>query len=203
MKRTRSGAIVLAIACGLAASAAHAQRGVGDPTGVARQAVKPEGVSLSGKVLEVMTGPCENTTGRSPLGTHFLMKTEEGETLNIHLGPAVQVEFVAKDLSEGKNVQVRAFRTDKMEESHYVAQSLAYGDRTVQLRDDDTLRPVWAGGRGARNRAAGVRAGFGLGRGWGAGYGYRHGRGPGGGYGQQRGRGPGWGRPLGGQPWWQ
>lgn len=192
MKRTRFVAIVLAITCGLAASVAHAQRGVGDPTGVAQQAVKPEVVSLSGNVLEVKTGPCENTTGRSPLGTHFLMKTEEEETLNIHLGPTVQVEFLAKELSAGKKVKVKAFRTDKMEESHYVAQSLAYGDRTVQLRDE-SLRPVWAGGRGARNQATGVPAEFGTGRGWG-GYGYRRGRGAGGGYGQQRGRGPGWGR---------
>jgi len=53
MKRTRFAAIVLAITCGLAASAAHAQRGVGDPTGVAQQIVKPEVVSLSGTVLDV------------------------------------------------------------------------------------------------------------------------------------------------------
>lgn len=198
MRRKRFAVLALTITCGLAVSAAQAQRGVGDPTGVAQQAVKPVVVSLSGEVLEVKTGPCENTTGRSLLGTHFLMKTEEGETLNIHLGPPVQVEFVAKELSAGKKVKVQAFRTDKMKESHYVAQSLAYGDRTVQLRGD-SLRPVWAGGRGARNWAPG---GFGPGRGRGAGYGYYRGRGPGGGYGQQRGRGPGWGCPFGGQRWW-
>jgi len=191
-KHTRFTAIVLTITCGLVTTAAHAQRGVGDPTGVAQQAVKPEVVSLSGEVLEVKTGPCENTTGPSLLGTHLLLKAGEGETLNIHLGPAAQVEFLAADLTAGKTVKVKGFRTEKMEAGHYVAQTVAYGDRTVQLRDEN-LRPVWAGGRGARNRAAGVPAGMGPGRGWGGGYGYRRGRGPGGNYGQQRGRGTGWG----------
>ena len=80
---------------------AHAQRGMGEPSGVAQQTVRPEVVSVSGTVLEVETGPCKKTTGRSPLGTHFILQTPEGESLNIHLGPAAAVKFVTKELPVG------------------------------------------------------------------------------------------------------
>ena len=152
MKKLQVSMLTLAV-LGLAASAALAQRGVGDPAGVARSGVKPEIVTLSGKVLEVKTEPCANTTGRSPLGTHFLMKTAEGKTLNIHLGPAAMVEFAAKELVQDKAVKVQAFRTEKMKEDHYVAQQLSYDGGSVTLRDE-TLQPVWAGGAGTGRVAA-------------------------------------------------
>ena len=175
------------LAWGLAATVAFAQRGVGDPEGVARQAVRPEVVSLAGKVVKVETGPCQMTTGRSPLGTHFLLQTAEGKTLNIHLGPAAAVEFVAKDLSRDKPVKVEAFRTEQMKEGHYVACKLMYGEQTVTLRDE-TLQPVWAMGRGQGGGRGWYGGGLGRGPnaasgpGWGRGYG-RRGAGPGRGYG--------------------
>ncbi len=190
MKRMLPAMLVLVTTCWMATSTALAQRGVGETAGVARQAVKPETVLLSGTVLKVETGPCENTTGRSPLGTHVLMKTEKGETLNVHLGPAARVEFVADELSAGLEVKVEGFRTERMKPNHYVAVSLTYGDRTVQLRAA-SLQPTWAGGAGGGTRALG--GGWGRGPGGGAGYGYQGGRGRGRGYGQQAGRGPGWG----------
>jgi len=117
------------------------------------------------------------------------METSKGKKLNIHLGPVNAVEFVAKDLSQGLKVKVEAFRTTKMKKGQYVARTLTFGSRTVELRDD-TLRPSWAG-----------RGGPGWGRGWGRGAGY----GRSAGYG--RGRGRGWGRqgaPAGryGGCWW-
>jgi hypothetical protein len=45
------------------ASRVCAQRGMGDPTGVASQAVKPEVVTLLGEVLKVNTEPCEMDHG--------------------------------------------------------------------------------------------------------------------------------------------
>lgn len=193
MRQVRMSLLTLAV-LGLAASAALAQRGMGDPSGVARTGTAPEIVTLSGKVLEVKTEPCANTTGRSPVGTHFLMKTAEGQTLNIHLGPAAMVQFVAKELVPDKAVQVRAFRTEKMKEDHYVAQQLSYDGRNVTLRDE-TLQPVWAGGAGtgAARGGAALGPGRGAGPGWGRGMGYgrnRAGGGRGAGYG--RGSGAGW-----------
>ncbi len=198
MKWTKVTMLALAV-CGLTASTAMAQRGVGEASGVARQAVRPEVVVLTGKVLQVETGPCENTTGRSILGTHFLMQNSEGETLNIHLGPAGAVEFVAKELAKDKEVRVEAFQTEAMKKDHYVARTLTLDDRMVTLRDE-TLRPAWAAGRGAvgQGPAAGA-SGRGMGPGWqrgGYGGGYRGGYGAG--YRGGRGRGPGWGRGQGG-----
>jgi hypothetical protein len=172
----------------LVASDALAQRGVGDPTGTARLGVQPKIVELSGHVLEVKTEPCGNTTGRSLVGCHFLMKTAAGQTLNIHLGPAAELEFVARELVPGKAVKVHGFRTEKMQQGHYVAQRLAYDGRVVMLRDA-TLRPVWAGPGGVRTASGDdVRAvcgGFGFVPGRGAGYGRGAGWGAGRGFGRQ------------------
>ena len=135
------------VALWLVTSVGLAQRGMGDAAGVVRLGVQPEIVDLSGQVVEVKIEPCLQTTGRSLLGAHFLLKTTEGQTLNIHLGPAVQVEFVVRELVPDAVVNVRGFRTEKMQEGHYVAQQIRCGDHVLTLRDE-TLRPVWAGGVG-------------------------------------------------------
>ena len=195
-------------------SPAFGQRGVGDRVGVARQATKPEVVTLSGTVKSVESGPCEQTTGRALVGTHLMLLDDEGTTLNIHLGPRSVLEDVVARLKVDEELMLQAFRTEKMSEGHYVAQSLELGGETVVLRDDD-LRPVWAGdwkrglgyqrrgdGRGG-DQAPGVgepvpcpRWGGpprGSGAGWsrstgGRGRGYGMGRGAGRGFGRGRGR---------------
>jgi hypothetical protein len=194
MSKVRVSMLTLAV-LGLVASAALAQRGVGDPSGVARTGTPPEIVTLSGKVLEVKTEPCTNTTGRFPVGTHFLMNTAEGKTLNIHLGPAAMVEFVAKELVPDKAVTVDAFRTEKMKADHYVAQQLSYDGRSVRLRDE-TLQPVWAGGTGTGTARGGAAPGpgRGAGPGWGRGMGYGRTGGAGRGAGSGRGYRYGWRR---------
>ena len=145
--------------------AAYAQKGTGDATGVARQAVKPEITSLSGKLLEVKTGPCEATTGQSPIGTHIILETAEKEKVNVHLGPATAVAETVAKLTIGQKITVKAFRTGKLKDNHYIATSLSFDKTTVELRDD-TLRPVWAQGadtgRGV-DAAQGNRQGYGLG----------------------------------------
>jgi predicted Fe-Mo cluster-binding NifX family protein len=154
------------------ASAALAQKGVGDLSGVASQPVQPEVVSFSGKIVEIKTDPCESTTGRSPVGTHIILEIAPKEQFNIHLGPAAAVADTVAKLAVGQPLAVRAFRTEKMKENHYVAQTLTFGKTTVELRDAG-LRPVWAASSGGpRGPAAGQT-------------------GPG------RGRGPGWGRGAG------
>jgi len=220
MKFAVGSLVITALWWGVLAPSAYAQKGMGDPTGVARQASKPEIVPLSGKVLGIETGPCQMSTGRSSLGTHFLLETPDGEKLNVHLGPAAAVKRIADQLPVGKEVAVEAFRTAKMPENHYVAQSVAFDGNTIRLRDE-TLRPFWLqggpvlGGRGmprpepdkAAGRLPGRRAGYGRCPAWGPGRGYggRPGRGFGAGYGRGParraapgyGRGPGWGRGPG------
>jgi hypothetical protein len=183
-----------ALAWSLIGTPAVAQKGMGDREGVARQAEKPKVVALSGKVLSVESGPCENTTGRATVGTHLMLKSAQGKELNVHLGPEAAVEPVARRLSKGMKIDVKAFRTDKMPKAHFVAQSIRIGEETLELRDD-ALRPVWAGGawnRGRNAAAAPQRPGPGKGRGQQRGWGRGGGKGYGPGYG--RGYGRGWGR---------
>ena len=68
---------------------------MGQRTDVGRQVAKPKVVALAGTVLAVETGPCEKTTGRADIGSHFLLETSRGKKLNIHLGPAAAVLRVA------------------------------------------------------------------------------------------------------------
>jgi hypothetical protein len=137
--------------------AAYAQKGTGDATGVAQQAVKPEIVAISGKLLEIKTGPCEATTGHSSVGTHIILETAEKEKVNVHLGPAAAVAETVAKLTVGQEITVKAFRTDKLKNHHYVATSITFDKTTVEFRDD-TLRPVWAQGGGA-GRGPGWRRG--------------------------------------------
>ena len=171
--------------------AAHAQKGVGDDTGVARQAIRPEIVTLQGTVTAVETGPCKNTTGRALVGTHVLLKASDGKTLNVHLGPAPVVESTAKLLAKDAEVKVTAFRTGAMPENHYVAQSLTVGEETVTLRDE-TLRPDWAGPQRANRGRGAMQGGYGRGRGQGYGQGRGQGYGRGGGRGYGAGQGCPW-----------
>lgn len=130
-----------------------AQRGMGDANGVVRQGLKLDTVTIQGDVVRVITGPCEKSTGRSESGTHFILKTEQGEERNIHLGPTQLVQEVADMLSTGSNVTARVFRTEKMPKGNYNAVTITVDNKTMRLREPN-LRPVWAGqarsGRGRR-----------------------------------------------------
>jgi hypothetical protein len=153
----------------LCAMLAAAQKGTGEPTGVARQAVKPPIETMSGNIKDIKTGPCERTTGRSLEGEHLIVQAEAGKTINLHLGPAAALEDVLDQLSAGQQITFEAFRTDAMPQDAYVAKSLKAGDATFDLRDD-SLRPNWAiAARGGRGGGTGMGAGRGQGRGPGPG----------------------------------
>jgi hypothetical protein len=165
---------------GLFPPTAHAQKGAGEPIGIARRAVKPDVVSLTGKLVEIRTGACEATTGGSPYGTHLVMDVPGKGQLNVHLGPARLVADTVAKLAVGQDVTVRAFRTDALKPNQYIAQTLSFGSTRVELRDT-SLRPVWAtGGSGPREETdLSPPAGAGRGPGGGRGFGYGRGRGPG------------------------
>jgi len=189
--KTASGLVLgLALVLGWSPSVAQAQKGVGDPIGVARQGIRPKIVTLTGKLVKVETGPCEMGTGWSPVGTHLVLAAPGGDRLNVHLGPEVAVADTVAKLSPRQKLTVRAFRTEKLKKNHYVATALEFGETTVRLRDQ-YLQPVWAGGNaGPRGPGAGWGGGgWGRGRGYGAGYRWRRGGGYGRGYGGGYGRG--------------
>jgi hypothetical protein len=148
---------------------AAAQKGMGEPAGVAGQAVKPPIETMSGTIKDVKIGPCERTTGRSLQGVHLIVQADTGKTINLHLGPEAALEDVVDQLSAGQQITFEAFRTDIMPADAYVAKSLKMGDTTVDLRDDN-LRPKWAiAAQGGRGGGPGMGAGRGQGQGRGPG----------------------------------
>ena len=133
-----------------------AQKGMGDRVGVAQQAVQPGVTQLTGTVLEVLTGACEKTTGRSPVGSHVMVQSGE-ETYNVHLGPVDAVDHVTAQLSVGTQVAFEVFRTDAMPADAFIAKSLTLGDKVIHLRDGN-LRPSWAyPRRSGQKRGPGAR----------------------------------------------
>ncbi len=144
----RSGinVLVTALVVLIWAAAAPGQRGMGDSKGVTQQRLKPRLVRISGKLQEIKTHPCENTTGKAELGTHLILRDKHGQELNIHLGPAPELSETVKRFTVGRKLDLLGFRTDKMPPNQYVAQTLILGSDIIQLRDSD-LRPYWAGSR--------------------------------------------------------
>ena len=128
------------------AATAPGQLGIGDNKGIAQQRLKPCLVRISGKLQEIKTHPCENTTGKAELGTHLILKDKHGRELNIHLGPAPAVSETVKRLKVGSTLDLVGFRTEKMLPNHYVAKTLILANHIIHLRGPD-LRPYWSNHR--------------------------------------------------------
>ncbi len=146
MKIKTSLFITIFAALLILAASANAQRGMGETKGMSQKAIQPAIKTISGKILEIRTGPCGNTTGRSSMGTHLIVQGDKTK-LNIHLGPQSEVDHVVNQLSIGSLVTFDVFRTEKMPENAYVAKTLIFNDKIIHLRDHN-LRPTWACGRG-------------------------------------------------------
>lgn len=148
MKRAQLFVGIALVAFVGAVSSVQAQKGMGDSTGIAQSNEKPALTSITGKLVEIKVGPCENTTGRSPKGIHLILQPDEGETTNLHLGPVGAVADLIDDLAVDETVTASAFRTDAMPANAYIAQTVTLADgKRIQLRDND-LRPSWAQARG-------------------------------------------------------
>jgi hypothetical protein len=157
-------AIGVALAVFLLVDTVTAQRGTGERKGIARQAVQPAVQTIVGTLKEIKTGPCEEATGASPIGTHLILQADK-ETYNLHLGPASEVKDVVGIVRVGEKVETTVFRTARLPKDHYVAVTVKSGDKEIVLRDD-SLRPRWAGGGGRRDRQPASRGGgAGVGRG--------------------------------------
>jgi len=142
LRKVAIGYSMIVLVWAAACSLGYAQKGTGKSRGVGRQADKPAVVNVTGELKKVSTHPCEQTTGKSELGTHLLLKTKDKE-LNLHLGSVTNVKDVADIVKVGQVVAARAFRTEKMPENHYNAVSVTIDGKTVVLRDD-ALRPRWS-----------------------------------------------------------
>ncbi len=148
------------LSAALFAAPAAAQRGTGEPAGVARQALGIRVKALSGTIKDIKIGRCEKTTGRSLEGAHLIVQTPDAKVINLHLGPTFALREELKRLSVGQNISFKAFRTSRMPEDAYIAKSVKSGDEVFTLRNSN-LRPRWAAGGRGRGRGGGMGRGGG------------------------------------------
>ena len=126
----------------------HAQKGVGNQSGIARGNSVEIKDHVSGSIQEIINEPCTQTTGRFSKGSHLLVKTEgeESNTINVHLGPTSMVSGMTDQMNTGQLVDLTLIKTEDLPDNHYIAKELSSGNNTYELRDDN-LRPFWANNR--------------------------------------------------------
>jgi hypothetical protein len=148
MKTLTSTGWVLALTAFVLAGPVWAQKGKGDTEGLARLGVQANIVTVTGHLDHIKDGPCSHTTGREVIGTHLFLKTDEGQIINLHVGPSKVVKTFADALTVGDLVSAQVVKTDKLRAEEYIVKSVSSGENTLTVRDDN-LRPVWAraGGR--------------------------------------------------------
>jgi hypothetical protein len=127
-----------------------AQRGTGEPIGIARQAVQPQPVTWQGTLEAIDTAPCAHTTGRATQGTHLRINTGADTPLNLHIGPTAAVSDLLDQLRVGQTLQGTGFRTERLPEDALVATQVGVNGATYPLRNEQT-RPFWAGPDSRRN----------------------------------------------------
>ncbi|MFW5973714.1 MAG: hypothetical protein ACOCTG_06950 [Bacteroidota bacterium] len=154
--RTPPAVIAVAALLILTCLPASAQRGVGDPFGIASRVEKPDIHVFGGTITSVEVGPCEASTGRSLTGLHLMVRSEGGHNINLHVGPANDVRPLVGNLEAGTLISFEAFRTEELPENALVARAISHAGGTVVLRDE-TLRPVWAGARARPHMGRGHR----------------------------------------------
>ena len=122
----------------------RAQKGTGEIRGVVREGTPTLRTEIRGTVVEVKQGACETTTGKSETGRHYMLKAADDEVLNLHLGPESALRAMNAPEQAGFDLEASVFRTERMQENHWVVIHFTAGETQIRLRDD-ALRPVWAG----------------------------------------------------------
>ena len=79
-------------------------------------------------------------------GIHLVVKTDKGESLPVHLGPAWYVEEQDVTLKPGDKVQARGSRITFQGKPALIAAEVTKDGKTLHLRDENGV-PAWAGWR--------------------------------------------------------
>jgi hypothetical protein len=137
---TFATSLVLLALC--ASGVVFAQRG-GPGGGPQGRRYDPKTVeTVSGEVLGLETLPGRHGMG----GVHANLKTDKGETIPVHLGPAWYLDKQSVSLKQGDKVTVRGSRVTFDGKPAIIAAEVTRQGQTLRLRDDNGI-PVWAGWR--------------------------------------------------------
>lgn len=142
MKKQFVTLVMLAVVL-LTSGCLAAQKGMGNPGGVAR-GILPPIITLSGTILEIHVGPClDAIMGNDPIGIHLFVRALNGTEVNLHLGPARVIDNIVAPMSPGQAISFDAFSKPDLAPNAYIAKTLFWKNEVIELRDD-FLRPFWA-----------------------------------------------------------
>ncbi|MEB3181892.1 MAG: hypothetical protein VKL59_23090 [Nostocaceae cyanobacterium] len=79
-------------------------------------------------------------------GVHLTLKTADGQTMSVHLGPRWYLENQDIDVKPGDNIEVTGSRINFAGQPTIVAASVKKGNAVLTLRDANGF-PVWSGWR--------------------------------------------------------
>src|SRR5690625_7869332 len=88
----------------------HAQRGMGQASGLAAQGYQADILTVEGTITAILTEPCAQTTGRSIIGLHLIIEETLQGALNLHLGPADDLLSMQRSLEVGDRLEAHVFR---------------------------------------------------------------------------------------------
>jgi hypothetical protein len=102
-------------------------------------------MTLNGTVEKVWTeecGCCADCAG----GTHFMLQMD-GETMEVHLGPASLFAKNDWELERGDEIEVLGSKVSFRDGEALIAREVTKGGETLTLRNEQGI-PVWSRGRG-------------------------------------------------------
>ena len=129
---------------------AHPGNGRGSGWGMGDQCQRiynPDTVeTISGEVISVDT--ITTAQGMSG-GVHLRVRTQAGEEISVHLGPAWYINNQEIQIQVNDTIEVRGSRIMFEEQPTLIAAIVKKDDQVLTLRDDAGV-PVWAGWRRRR-----------------------------------------------------
>ncbi|MFP3984270.1 MAG: DNA-binding protein [Desulfurivibrionaceae bacterium] len=79
-------------------------------------------------------------------GVHLSVKTESGETLAVHLGPAWFLKEEEMEIEDGDKLEITGSRVEFERKEAMIAASVKKKGKILKLRDEDGF-PLWSGWR--------------------------------------------------------
>lgn len=99
--------------------------------------------TVSGEVVSIDT--FTPISGMSQ-GMHLLLRTDDGTTIPVHLGPYWYLENQDIAIEPNDKIEVRGSRVNFAGEPAIIAAEVQKGDTTLRLRDESGF-PMWSGWR--------------------------------------------------------
>ncbi len=103
------------------------------------------------KTVESVSGEVQSVDRITPrkgmsYGVHLSVKTDKGETISVHLGPAWYIENQDVKIQPKDKIEVKGSKINFGGKPALIAAEIKKGDQVLKLRDDSGV-PVWSGWR--------------------------------------------------------